>query len=516
MHIRQHSSKLFIGALLAVSNHLVAAPLASQFLINNHETLGSISFIARATKPGANQPPQPITASFQAFGKRFNLELLPNEQLFANLPLAQKQQLQQSLHIYKGQLANTPGSWLRLNQQGTRFSGVVWDGKELYLIDRSDKVAAALGKQAHKKTAYQLIYKLSDTQSTGSCAVTGTGKQAIHPFKALVKELQGHMVGLAQAPRKLDTAIVTDTSFNQANPNPQNAVIETMNVVDGIFSEQVKVNINVSEIRNLTNNGSLTSNDAVTLLQQFSNYVNAPSFKNPGLAHLLTNRNMMGNVIGIAYVRALCNKAFGVGLSQTNGAGVNGALVTAHEIGHNFGAPHDDEIGSTCASTPGTFLMNPFINGSKQFSTCSLQQMQPSVSGAACITANANSIPVDIRPVIPVNPISIRVSTNFNYQVQIRNDGNSPANNATVRVTIPASLKFRSARANGTGQCSFSAGAVNCNLGMVLANSTRILNIALTSANTPANLLSGVKATASNDSVSTNNTTKVSIKVKPL
>ena len=62
------------------------------------------------------------------------------------------------------------------------------------------------------------------------------------------------------------------------------------------------------------------------------------------------------------------------------------ALIAAHEIAHVFGAPHDGEEGGACATTTGNqFLMAPRINGSQQFSACSLAQMAPRVQAASCL-----------------------------------------------------------------------------------------------------------------------------------
>src|SRR5690606_32814230 len=52
--------------------------------------------------------------------------------------------------------------------------------------------------------------------------------------------------------------------------------------------------------------------------------------------------------------------------------------------GHNFGAPHDNQGGAACVTTPGTFLMNPFTNGSQQFSQCNLDQIASVINARNC------------------------------------------------------------------------------------------------------------------------------------
>jgi len=115
-------------------------------------------------------------------------------------------------------------------------------------------------------------------------------------------------------------------------------------------------------------------------------------------------------VIGIAFLSGICTTS-GVGLTQAGGRGTFGALTAAHEFGHNFGAPHDNQAGSACATSPGTFLMNPSINGSDQFSQCSVQQIQNVLS-----VRNACLVDVDVPAPTPppTGPIAdCNVETNF-------------------------------------------------------------------------------------------------------
>ena len=63
--------------------------------------------------------------------------------------------------------------------------------------------------------------------------------------------------------------------------------------------------------------------------------------------------------MGVAYSSALCSTRFGAGLSEGNAGAMFDSLVAAHEIGHNFGAPHDGKAGSACESEMGDFIMAP-------------------------------------------------------------------------------------------------------------------------------------------------------------
>ncbi|MCX5691616.1 MAG: M12 family metallo-peptidase, partial [Planctomycetota bacterium] len=68
------------------------------------------------------------------------------------------------------------------------------------------------------------------------------------------------------------------------------------------------------------------------------------------MAHLMTGRELDGNVIGVAWVNVICNSGYGYGLSQalfTTDLAYRAALVT-HEMGHNWSAGHCDG-GADCS-----------------------------------------------------------------------------------------------------------------------------------------------------------------------
>jgi len=63
-------------------------------------------------------------------------------------------------------------------------------------------------------------------------------------------------------------------------------------------------------------------------------------------------------------------------------------LITAHEIGHVFGAPHDGT--GKCASTPqDQYIMTPTFTGTSitSFSRCSLDEIDAVLDSYACVVA---------------------------------------------------------------------------------------------------------------------------------
>ena len=127
------------------------------------------------------------------------------------------------------------------------------------------------------------------------------------------------------ATRNIDMSVVTDLEFNTMNSNPAAAVIARMNIVDGIFSEQLDVQISLVDVLPLQSNAGLSSTNAGTLIDQFGTFTASASYNHPGVAHLFSGRNLDGSTVGIAYLSSLCNAQFGVAVNQVIGTGT--ALV---------------------------------------------------------------------------------------------------------------------------------------------------------------------------------------------
>ena len=68
-------------------------------------------------------------------------------------------------------------------------------------------------------------------------------------YKSLLRELPRNAAAAAVATLELEVAMIADFEFFSAEVDPASALLNRLNVVDGIFSEQVGVAITATELK---------------------------------------------------------------------------------------------------------------------------------------------------------------------------------------------------------------------------------------------------------------------------
>lgn len=458
--------------------------------------------------PGA-QKTGPDILRIQAFGGTFELMLEDNSSLLRYAPPQIRSRLS-TTQLFKGALRNLPGSWVRLTATDGVYSGAIWDGSELYAIEPREVLDEALVTALPGAPGGSAIYRLSDTRGgalQGVCALDASAQPAVSSplakYRSLVQELQA--TGLAAA-REIEVSMIADFEYTSQLGLPVTGrMINHVNVVDGIFSEQVGVAIVPTDfITFASDTDPFTSSNPSTLLDQVATYrQNTPAVRSRGLAHLLTGRQLNGNVIGVAFLGSLCVERQGVSLSESSSF-IDTPLIMAHELGHNFGAPHDGEPDSACESTPPSFLMGPFLNDNGQFSACSLQQMQPVIDAAACVVPARNR---DVAVSVLQDTIVATPGQEFDFIADVASTGSSAAANVLVNVALPPGLQRVSVTATDL-DCRFTTQGVACEKSELAAGETRRLSVRLRGGGegqfaVTANVSSTNDSNATNDSAVT-------------
>lgn len=328
----------------------------------------------------------PITLS--AGGRSLSFTLRNNPELRGRVPAG--------VRVLMGE-SSDDGSWARLSYFDNGWHGLLFDGNSLWLIEPSPPDSAATDSRS-AGIDNVVLYRAEDLQlpgflfePTGSSA-PDAGAQM--PAQALLDELP--QIAMAGATTRLPVTMVADTAFRAQNGGNSEATLLTMfNSVDGIFSNQVGVGLSLQHIELLASDGPLIATDLNTLLNQFGDFMfsgTGASIPRAGNAHLFTGRTASGG--GVAWVGALCNNRFGYGVNKFSSNINVSSLIFAHELGHNFGAPHDGDADGACASAP-LGLMAPTVGSTNQFSQCSIQQMQPQIATAVCLLAVSGIDPAD-------------------------------------------------------------------------------------------------------------------------
>ena len=376
---------------------------------------------APSGKAAARRAVGPTTLSFTTLGRQFDLTLEPAN-LFASGARViwvddagrVEEPADSTGRFFRGQIAGEPGSWVRLRVDGGELSGIVATAGELYFLEPARHFFGA------KAAGQSVAYRLSDTDPLpiGGCAAhaperpsfarraaRGTGGKAWP--RTATRELadRAEIGSLAAVAGELaEVGVVADYDYFAGIPsvrtghgaNSADDLAALINAVDGIYESEVGVAMQIRSTTVYTTSSDPFSEttDYNALLNEFStfhdNNDNTPSqiLYGADIAHLVTGRQLNGNVIGIAWLGALCSSYWGSALSEDFSTSFYVmTLLLAHEMGHNFGAPHDNQSGSACAAEPGIYIMNPSLSSSllQQFSGCSKTQIASEVNGAACL-----------------------------------------------------------------------------------------------------------------------------------
>ncbi|MCB1618696.1 MAG: hypothetical protein KDI08_08265, partial [Pseudomonadales bacterium] len=458
----------------------------------------------------------------EVYGRRFRLHLQRNERIrFVDARRTPR------VEPLRGTIDGQPGSWVRLTRTPTGLYGLMSDGRDFYAIEPAAAVAPhAIGPVAAKGMA-PVVYRLADTvlpAGEASCGVVSPREPPALPMQsaqqaldAVGEELQALAAILPD--RQIEVAVVGDAAFGglsfAGGLTPEAAIAARMNVVDGIYSSQIGVKIVVGEVTVFRGGSDPFSTTTVpnTLLGELGNWRrNTPAQAAHGLTHLLTGRDLDGTTVGIAYLGSLCNARSGASLSQGTLSQINSALIIAHEMGHNFGAPHDGEAGSVCESAPQTFLMAPRLNGNDRFSSCSLERIAAAVATAACITAfESPDASIDL-PAMTVRPLR---GVSFDYRFYVHSIGSGTVDDVVATVTLPAGLVLESSSIAGGAACSGGpTGSLSCALGSLPTQTRREIVLTLRARQFGAPTLQ-VSLRASNDGLAANDSAQVTLNIDP-
>jgi hypothetical protein len=464
------------------------------------------------------------TAQFDAYGRRFSLTLTDNDRVLQKLSAQRRNELSR-YRLMRGSLADTPGSWVRLTELPGGVEGAIWDGHDLYTVTRYDRIAPFLTTPIDAAPGQTVVYRLSDSRDVlprDFCALSvdktegdtmSKASNGLDQYQAVMHELQAGLL-TPSLTRQIEISLIADSDFQAAEaPDPTGAMLARLNIVEGIFSEQVGLLILATDVRLMqAGNDPFTSTKGATLLEQLGSYRAAtPEVRARGLAHLMTGKDLDGTTAGIAYVRTVCEVERGASLSSRSFGTTISALIMAHELGHNFGAEHDGEAGTACASVGGGFIMAPSVSGYSTFSQCSIDTMQPVIAQASCVTSAEYA---DVTVDSGVASVAGEGGLPFTLPFVVRSKGNIDADDTVLTVKLPDNAAFAIDSATSSlGSCSVSGLTATCDLGSLPVAATAQVSVIARSSSV-ANFSVQAGVAASNDRVTSNNNRLLPVSIR--
>ena len=450
---------------------------------------------------------------FDAYGRRFELELVDNDRLLSKLPAPQKASLAR-YRLLRGKLAGQAGSWVRLTEFGGRIEGAIWDGHDLYAVTRYSEISRELDTPLTAAPDQTVVFRLSDAVDAfpqkfcgvnDGAGVAGNGN-ALNEYKAMVGEIRAHALGVPVT-KQMDVALVADKEFQDSqSPDVTGAMLARLNTADGIFADQVGLLLNASRVELVPlANDPFTTNVPADLLNQVSTYRSAPAspVRAAAIAHLITGKTLTGTTLGIANIGGVCSVADGVSLSDGGRGSFFSGLIMAHEIGHNLGAVHDGATGTACATVGSGYIMWPTLEDyARRFSQCSLNSMQQTISSASCLTAaSVADVTATLTP--SVSPAELQVP--MTLTASVNSAGSLLAQDASISFEIPGNLHPTAIDTTG-GTCTLSP-QPSCVLGDMPAGVQRTVTITARPLAVTPQIIVRATATATNDRVVNNDFT---------
>jgi hypothetical protein len=309
------------------------------------------------------------------------------------------------LNTYRGFIEGRPDVEIRFNIREDVVEGVILTPHDWYFVE------PVKNYEPDAPATEALVYRASDIRpdAVGTCGTS-------------LFERIGHaedMVG--PIPREADSGpviadVATEADYEYVtamggSAGANSSILDVLNQVDGIYSAQLSVSLRVVYQHTWSDAGDPYSSTApATMLGEFRSwYSSNMSAIDYDLAHMWTGKDMDGSTIGIAYLGVVCNaRSYSYGVSQRFNSTPGKYILTAHEIGHNFGASHPDQASPVPANCSNT-IMNSSVGTGTTFCQFSRDEISAHVqSYSSCLAAGSGGTGCDMSGDGQVNVVDLQ------------------------------------------------------------------------------------------------------------
>ncbi|XP_007528337.1 disintegrin and metalloproteinase domain-containing protein 20-like [Erinaceus europaeus] len=327
---------------------------------------------------GSMRPPGWTSYSLHFGGQTHILHMKVNKNLLArHMPvftytdqgaLLEDQPFVQSDCFYHGYVEGDPESLVALSSCFGGFRGM------LQIHD----IAYEIKPRNRSSTFEHLVYRMEreDTSPPLRCGLTD--EEIEWQLKSLESDnstlMQSGYEGWWTHRRYLELAVVVDHNrYLHSNSNISSVYADVCTVLNGIdfFLKSVDVEVILTGIEVWTNqNAMVLPSDISPMLTNFCTWKKT-SFANRvphDIVHLFVKMYFQG-VLGLAFIASICNDDYNCGVdSFMNDKLQEFAFIVSHELGHNMGMYHDNNL-CTCGDID--CIMMPSRSDATKFSNCS-------------------------------------------------------------------------------------------------------------------------------------------------
>ena len=236
-----------------------------------------------------------------------------------------------ALAVYSGVVTDEPDSWARVVIDGESVSGMISINGQRSVLQPDQMI----GTMNYYKSGTR---RSSEPDTDQSDYLTAPPRHQTNQTRMAEQQSSTRLVSLS---------VVVDAAFdNYYGGQGLAQALNNINMADGIYREQ-GLALAIDKVQSLSADGSpVVTDDTGTLeslLKSFRDYrlQQQTLYNNSVLVYLFTGADTVDRTLGLAWIDTLCRlDGYDVGVTTPSS---DADVLTAHELGHSFGALHDSE-----------------------------------------------------------------------------------------------------------------------------------------------------------------------------